>query len=140
MSTIADTIYYILANNSAVAALVTDRINAAGDVPEKTALPHITYQLISNPATYHITGNSDFRFAREQVNCNGTDLVQARAVADAVYPALDRLSGPQGRPGSLVTISSLQLANDLEIDDPPSDATDRGPFRVILEFEIWYRE
>jgi hypothetical protein len=140
MSSLSGLIYYELANDSAVAALVSDKIYAAGEVPQATAGAFITWQQISATPTHHLTGNSAFRSTRVQINNFGDTEAAARAVADAVYAKLDGLSGAQGPPGATVTVKAFSLSSDIDTYDPPNDGTQRGKFKTILDFEVWYCE
>lgn len=81
-------LYSTLSNDAGVTALVSDRIypNLA---EEDDPRPYIVYQLITGERLSTITGVNDARRKRVQISCHADTYASAKAVAAAVYAALE---------------------------------------------------
>jgi hypothetical protein len=125
----------LLLADSAVSALVADRIGAA-TLPERMARPNITYQLISAQRVNANDGPAGLVFATIQVSCWADAHKTAKQVAAAVR---ERLNGFTGSAGGL-TVQSLLL--DDERDAPRDASPDSGtaPAGVHLTFRVAYSE
>lgn len=85
--------YNILSNYSALTALVSTRINPLR-IPQESAFPAISYNLVSVIASPTNTSHSRTDFARVQVNSFGTTFASATAVAEKVRAAFEAPSYP----------------------------------------------
>ena len=81
-------LYTTLSNDAGVSALVGTRIypNLA---PESATYPYITYQLISGVRLSTVTGVNDAKRKRIQHSCHAETYEEAKALADAVFAALE---------------------------------------------------
>ena len=80
-------VYNILSNNAALTAVVSSRINPLV-LPQESAFPAISYQLISVVPHPSKSGSSKSDFARVQINSFGTSYQSAVQIADLVRTAM----------------------------------------------------
>lgn len=80
-------VYNILSNNAALTAVVSSRINPLV-LPQESAFPAISYQLISVVPHPSKSGSSKSDFARVQINSFGTSYQSAVEVSDLVRSAM----------------------------------------------------
>ena len=85
--------YNILSNYSALTALVSSRINPLR-IPQESAFPAISYNLVSVIASPTNTSHSRTDFARVQVNSFGATFSDAIDVAAQVRAAFEAPSYP----------------------------------------------
>lgn len=133
-------LYYHLTNNAGVSALVVARVYPAGGVPSSADRPYLTYQKISNVHERHSGGGSGFAHPRIQVDCWADTLGGADELYEAVRSALDNYSGSMGEVGDTVSVSGVFLDGDTESFFPATDASEKGLYRVSMDFIIWHRE
>lgn len=81
-------LYNILSSNSALTAVVGNRINPLR-IPETSALPAIAYQVVSNRGNMTKSGTSHSDFTRVQVMIVATTYASAIAVGDLVRNAME---------------------------------------------------
>lgn len=81
-------LYNILSSNSALTAVVGNRINPLR-IPETSALPAIAYQVVSNRGNMTKSGPSKSDFTRVQVMIVATTYASAIAVGDLVRNAME---------------------------------------------------
>ncbi len=81
-------IYNILSNNAALTAVVGDRINPLR-IPEKSELPALAYQVVSNRGNMSKSGPSLSDFTRVQVMIVAKTYVSAIDVAELVRTAME---------------------------------------------------
>jgi hypothetical protein len=81
-------IYNILSNNAALTAVVSTRINPLR-IPEKSELPALTYQVVSNRGNMSKSGPSLSDFTRVQVMIVAKTYASAIEVGDLVRTAME---------------------------------------------------
>lgn len=81
-------LYNILSNNSALTAVVSTRINPLR-IPEKSALPALAYQVVSNRGNMSKSSASKSDFTRVQVMIVAKTYASAIEVGDLVRNALE---------------------------------------------------
>lgn len=81
-------IYNILSNNAALTAVVGDRINPLR-IPEKSELPALAYQVVSNRGNMSKSGPSLSDFARLQVMIVAKTYASAIEVGELVRSAME---------------------------------------------------
>jgi hypothetical protein len=110
-------VYRTLRANPAVVAIVDSRLGAHGEVPQNTARPYITWQIVIGLPHDQISGPPPSDFTTVQIDCWHQDDKGVEQLASAVRDALD----------------SAGVANRLVIDH-----RDRGTrlYRVGLEADF----
>ena len=81
-------LYNILSNNSALTAVVSTRINPLR-IPEKSALPALAYQVVSNRGNMSKSSASKSDFTRVQVMIVAKTYASAIEVGDLVRNAME---------------------------------------------------
>jgi hypothetical protein len=81
-------IYNILSNNSALTAVVSNRINPLR-IPEKSALPALAYQVVSNRGNMSKSSASKSDFTRIQVMIVAKTYASAIEVGNLVRNAME---------------------------------------------------
>jgi hypothetical protein len=82
----------LLLEGTAVAALIGTRIYP-NQVPQKSAMPAITYQQISGARDYTLDGPSGMTSPRFQINCWAKTYIEVCRLANAVRKRLNGYSG-----------------------------------------------
>jgi hypothetical protein len=82
-------VYQLLANTSAVVAIVGDRIAGHGEVPQDTTRPYITYFTVTGQPFDQISGAPCSDRDSEQIDCWHDTRPGIRKLAFAVRDALD---------------------------------------------------
>lgn len=117
--TIGETIYSTLTTDTAVAAIVSKRVYPVV-IPQKGALPAITYQRVSGRRENGFQAG-ELTAVRVQVDCWADGYSEVRGLADAARDA-------------------LIAADFLPIGDRDGFEDEVQVHRVILEFTIWTEE
>ena len=73
-------VYNILSNNAALTALISTRLNPVR-IPQESAFPAVSYQLISDIPNPTKSGHSRTEFVRVQVNAYGITLANLSVVS-----------------------------------------------------------
>lgn len=128
--TIAQSFNTWLTANSAVEALVDDRIYPLVVPQRESSRPCITYNQESGDYIEHLAGRSDTRMSEFSIDCWAPTYLSARNLAETVNTELVGVRGSFGAD----TAESVRLTNDF--DGPYDD--DTGLYRVSLRFEIAY--
>lgn len=128
--TIAQSFYTWLTANSAVEALVGDRIYPQVIPQHQVSHPCLTYSQEGAEYIEHLAGRSDTRLSEFSVECWAPQYLDARNLAETLQTELVGVRGSFGAD----TAESVRLLNDF--DGPPDD--DTGLYRVSLRFEIAY--
>ena len=126
---IHDAIYDILKNDSAVAALVVERIYPTL-IPLDTDLPAISFNQISEFPINALTNDTDILKTRFQFDCIANTFDQAKAIGSAVIAVLQRYSGT----AATIVVIDIEYNNRVDFQEPTSDQ-----FRDTLDFIITYR-
>ncbi len=127
---IAQSFYTWLTANSAIGAIVSDRIYPQVIPQHEPARPAITYSQEGGEYIEHLAGRSETRLSEFSVDCWAPTYLASRNLAETLQT---ELVGVRGAFGS-VTAESVRLVNDF--DGPPDN--DTGLYRVSLRFEIAY--
>lgn len=132
---IEDGLFHILTGYIPLAALIGAKCYPAMGVPANTAAPYVAYQLVSGGHEGHQTAQSALREVRYQFDCVAATRTNADALAEAVKSALAYYRGalPSGE-----TIRTAVLEMETSAPDAPTDGSQRGPQRVVLDFVIWF--
>lgn len=125
--------YNILSNYSALTALVSTRLNPLR-IPQESAFPAISYNLVSVVPTPTKSGHSRTDFARVQVNSFGTTFASATAVAAQVRAAFEAATLPSTFNG--VTVQTIEFDSELQLTD--DEAGFAGVYQVSQDFIINY--
>jgi hypothetical protein len=130
-------LYYEVVNTAGISAIISSRFYPAGEVPQDADLPYMTFQRISNVQVRHQTANSALNQYRYQFECRAETEKGARDLREQLLTALDRFSGEMGESGSTNTIRDAFHDNDSMDFQPPTDASERGPHRAIVDILFW---
>lgn len=130
-----EAIYAKLSGDSAVRALVGDRIYPAR-TPQDTTLPKIVFTTITEGRAPTMAGSSGAVNPRIQIDCWADSNAGADALADAVRLALD---GYRGTVAS-VQIRSCFLDSKRDAIVEPRDGTEQRIFGRSMDFSIWHFE
>jgi len=125
--------YNILSNYSALTALVSTRINPLR-IPQESAFPAISYNLVSVIASPTNTSHSRTDFARVQVNSFGITFASATAVAEKVRAAFEAAT----LPGTFNTVKCQAIEFDSEVQLTDDEAGFAGIYQISQDFIINY--
>jgi hypothetical protein len=123
--------YNILSNNSALTALISTRLNPVR-IPQESAFPAVSYNLISEVPNPTKSGHSRTEFARVQVNAYGTSLSSAQAVASAIRTAFEAVT----LPGTFNGIKCQTLEYDGENHTADDTAAFAGLYQISQDYLI----
>jgi hypothetical protein len=123
--------YNILSNNAALTALISTRLNPVR-IPQESAFPAVSYNLISQVPNPTKSGHSRTEFARVQVNAYGTSLSSAQAVASAIRTAFEAVT----LPGTFNGIKCQTLEYDGENHTADDTAAFAGLYQISQDYLI----
>jgi hypothetical protein len=123
--------YNILSNNAALTALISTRLNPVR-IPQESAFPAVSYNLISQVPNPTKSGHSRTEFARVQVNAYGTSLSSAQAVASAIRTAFEAVT----LPGTFNGIKCQTLEYDGENQTADDTAAFAGLYQISQDYLI----
>lgn len=136
----AQTLAVHLADDAAVAALVSDRIYHLQMGDDRTK-PYIVYQAVSGGShTQHQGGISGLVFERWQFDVYAAPATGAEEVTDAVRLFLDGDKGTWGTGGNTDVVESSELIDMPDIWEEPEHGDKPGVVRKTMLFEFSYRE
>jgi len=124
-------VYNILSNNAALTALISTRLNPVR-IPQESAFPAVSYNLISEVPNPTKSGHSRTEFARVQVNAYGTSLSSAQAVASAIRTAFEAVT----LPGTFNGIKCQTLEYDGENQTADDTAAFAGLYQISQDYLI----
>lgn len=125
--------YNIMSNNAALTTLVSTRINPLR-IPEGTAFPCISYNLISIVPTPTKSGHSRTDWARVQVSIFGTSYQSAANVATAVRTAFEAVT----LPGTFATVKVQTIEFDAQNELTDDEAAFAGVYQITQDYIINY--
>lgn len=125
-------VYNILSNNSALTAVVSTRINPLR-IPQESAFPAISYQMISVIPHPSKSGASKSDFARIQINSFGTTYQSAVQVADLVRTAMQVTL-----PATFNAVLVQSCEYDSEVHMTEDNADFAGVYHIAQDFIINY--
>ena len=126
-------VYNILSTNAALTALISTRLNPVR-IPQESAFPAVSYNLISQVPNPTKSGHSRTEFARVQVNAYGTSLSSAQAVASAIRTAFEAVT----LPGTFNGIKCQTLEYDGENHTADDTAAFAGLYQISQDYLINY--
>ena len=121
--------YNILSTNAALTALISTRLNPVR-IPQESAFPAVSYNLISQVPNPTKSGHSRTEFARVQVNAYGTSLSSAQAVASAIRTAFEAVT----LPGTFNGIKCQTLEYDGENQTADDTAAFAGLYQISQDY------
>lgn len=126
-------VYNILSNYAGLTSLVSTRLNPLR-IPQESAFPAISYNLVSVVASPTNTSHSRTDFARVQVNSFGTTFASATAVAEQVRAAFEAAT----LPGTFNSVKCQTIEFDSELQLTDDEAGFSGIYQVSQDFIINY--
>lgn len=132
---IGPALYPLLTGDSVIASLIGLRVYPL-ELPQAPTYPAVTYQVITDPREYALSGPSNLGEARVQFDCYATRYDAAIALARAVRNRLESFKGVIGNPPIDVQ-GAFQIGGGDEFE---SSTVKAGPrlWRRTLDFTIWY--
>jgi hypothetical protein len=124
-------VYNILSNNAALTALISTRLNPVR-IPQESAFPAVSYQLISEIANPTKSGHSRTEFARVQVNAYGITLASTESVSSAIRTAFEAVS----LPGTFNGINCQTIEYDGENQTADDTAAFAGLYQISQDYII----
>jgi len=122
-------VYSILSNAAGVTSLVGTRINPVR-IPQESAFPAISYNLVSIAANPTNSGHSRTEFARVQVNVYATSFADAVELSAQVRVAFDDATTPDTYNDSYVQV--------IEYDGENHTADDTAAFAGLYQISQDY--
>lgn len=122
-------VYSILSNAAGVTSLVGTRINPVR-IPQESAFPAISYNLVSIAANPTNSGHSRTEFARVQVNVYATSFADAVELSAQVRVAFDSAATPE-----IYNTAYLQV---VEYDGENHTADDTAAFAGLYQISQDY--
>ena len=119
MVSVEENLFTRLTGDSAVSALVGDRVFPVNEVPTNLILPAITYQRISTKPVSQLVGTNQLEVARIQVSSWADTYGGTKSIASAVKAALD---GNQ----------KTTFQNEVDRHDKDTDLS-----FIVQDFVIW---
>lgn len=127
-------VYNILSNNAALTAVVSTRINPLR-IPQESAFPAISYQMVSVIPHPSKSGTSKSDFARVQINSFGTSYQSAVQVADLVRNAM-QLTLPSTF--NSVYVQTCEFDSEVHLTD--DNAAFAGVYHIAQDYIINYNK
>lgn len=135
MISIEVAIRHRLVTSPAVSALLGDRIEPSFS-SEQTRLPRAVYTRLISDHQHHMGGASGLVFVRVQIDIFADTFSEMEQIGEAVRNRLDGFRGNITVGADTVWLQQVHLedARDQAVD--PTDGSDRGIFRRLLDFRI----
>lgn len=135
-TSIEERLCYLLSSDALIASMVSRRIYP-NIIPERAAMPAITYQQISGDRDHDMDGAEGYVTGRFQINCWDSSYGGAKDLSDIVRMALDGYSG-------LVSTHYIQRIFLMDEGDMPEVEPELNSTRIRygkrLDFEIVWNE
>lgn len=127
-------IYDRLTGDSGLNAVIAGRVypHVPRGLPQRAALPAVTYQRISGNPVYTYKGRAGLTMSRFQFNCFGRTLIESDAACQALIEAMDSFPGIRG------------MSGPRDYSDPnviPVDKQTGSPKAIVwreVDFQIWH--
>ncbi|NIO42234.1 MAG: DUF3168 domain-containing protein [Burkholderiales bacterium] len=120
---------------SGVTALVDERIHPQS-IPQGQVDPSIRYQRIGGQNEQNLVGVAGCKEAILQITAHSMSYNTAKEIAAEVESALDGFSARQAFAG--VTVQSVSLENELELDDIVGDGSEHRIFEISQDYKFMY--
>jgi hypothetical protein len=130
-------LYDYLTGQTSISSVVSTRVYPLKR-PQGTALPAITYKVISKIFSHRLSGSDGTARARVQISCFSRNYLQALEMAEALRLCLDGYSTKIGDFGDLHLYSALQ-DQDNGTYTLPVASTDSGVYEVACDYFFHYR-
>ncbi len=141
MAGIGEFIVAYCAADSTLTGIVGTRVSP-WDAIRKTVLPRIVYMIQSGNSVKTLTRPKSLRRTEVTVEAHASTHPVARQIAERLIGDPDttvRLDGYAGTLGGIV-VQGCHLDSEAEqYDEPPSESTGSGVFRVIMTFIVWHK-
>jgi hypothetical protein len=124
-------VYNILSNNAALTALISTRLNPVR-IPQESAFPAVSYQLISDIPNPTKSGHSRTEFVRVQVNAYGVTLASAESVSSAIRTAFEAVNLPNTFNG--IKCQTIEFDNEIQTAD--DTAAFAGLYQISQDYII----
>tara|TARA_Y100000004_G_C8875452_1_gene395177 strand:- start:24 stop:446 length:423 start_codon:yes stop_codon:yes gene_type:complete len=114
---------------------VTDEVGTRiypGVLPQDATLPAVVYNLVFAEIHDVLTGSSGSLTSTVQIDVYSDSHISSNGAAEAIRLVTQGYSGAMGSE----TINSVRLRNRNETYEPPTDGSDLGRHRVMLELDI----
>jgi len=129
-----------LLHDSRVAWLVKDQVYRTF-APQRATYPYITYQKVTESRERHYTAVTGLVSSGLQIDCWSKDSNEVLKVADAIRRSLDGLHHTTiGMAPNSITIKAAFLTSSIDDFEVPTEADNRGIFRVVMTWDIWHTE
>lgn len=125
--------------NAGVTAIVGSRVYMK-HAPTTATYPYIVMHKIGKRPSRHslaACGLCDHSF---QLDCWAQTDKAAKDLADEIRDGLDHYQGTLGSGGETIYAHVVRYINDYDDFDNPSDASEQGEYRTIVELRIWHAE
>ncbi|MGH7175745.1 MAG: DUF3168 domain-containing protein [Tepidisphaeraceae bacterium] len=119
-----------------ITAIIGDRLYPAGEVPQNPTFPYATFQRISTREFDDISGAGLTQRVRFQIDCYARSHLGSLQLANEFRKAL---SGFRGDMGAFANVKARRL-DQLHDFEPPASAQEKGEFRTIEQFYVFYDE
>jgi hypothetical protein len=130
MSSIEESIFYKLANDTNVKAIVASRVYPIR-LPQNVTLPCITYQRISTPRLHNHDKARATADPRLQLTTWDDNPKDVKTLSDAVRTCLDGYKG---------TVQSVVIQGTLSDDENSDYDPESQIYWTNLDFIIWHEE
>lgn len=127
---IEEGLYAHLSTNNDISAVVGDRIYLSR-LPQEPTLPAVVYSNISGIPYMTMNAKGSLDRSRFQVDCWGSNALEAKSLAQKVRSALE---GFRGQMGNEVVHAVIPIEVGMDDFDDVVDA-----FRIIAEYNIWHQ-
>ena len=114
---------------------VTDEVGTRiypGVLPQDATLPAAVYNVVFAEPHDVLTGSSGSVTSTVQVDIYSDSHISSNSAGEAIRLVTQGYSGSMGSE----TINAVRLTNRNETYEPPTDGSDLGRHRVLLEFDI----
>lgn len=123
---------WLVAQNTAAGSRVWP-----SQAPQRSALPHIVFERTAedkHPALDGTGGHGELATATFEIECKAATPAAATALAAAVGAAIKDYTGAMGDS----TCEAVQLEDEYDSHETPTDGKDAGRFVTTLEVQIQY--
>jgi len=106
-----------------------------GALPQTAKLPAVTYFVPAKAAGHNLKGSNGLSVTRIQISAWSHKLAECVAIAEAIRQRFDGHQGPMGE----VHVNSCLLQSEVDLPEPPKDASDRWTYQIALDYRVSHR-
>jgi hypothetical protein len=110
-----------------------------GVIPEGEDPPAITYRIFGAPRGHNLDGADGTSVCHVQISCFSFQFEDCESAAEALRQMFDGYAGDLGGAG-LVPVTETVLENEVDLEDEPTEGSDRWTFGIALDFAFHYRQ